>query len=135
MTRSTLAGLGVWLALGCSTMPTPTPTPTVALERRWETSVDFAELRARYGRRSDYAALCSRGRPLREALDEIAERDWPTALALSKRAIWQSLDRGLDEALSKTWDIIREHTDHPDLNEGTVAFVEKRKPRWAPFTG
>ena len=65
-------------------MPTPTPTSTVAVERRWETSVDFAELRARYRERTDYAALCSRGRPLRETLDEIAERDWPTALALSE---------------------------------------------------
>jgi enoyl-CoA hydratase/carnithine racemase len=59
----------------------------------------------------------------------------PTALALSKRAIWESLDRGLDDALGRTWDIIRDHTDHPDLKEGAVAFVEKRKPRWAPFTG
>ena len=65
-------------------MPTPTPTSTVAVEKRWETSVDFAELRARYRERTDYAALCSRGRPLRETLDEIAERDWPTALALSE---------------------------------------------------
>ena len=59
----------------------------------------------------------------------------PTALALSKRAIWESLDVGLDEALDRTWGIIREHTASPDLKEGAVAFVEKRKPRWAPYTG
>jgi enoyl-CoA hydratase/carnithine racemase len=59
----------------------------------------------------------------------------PTALALTKQCIWQSLDTGLDEALDKTWDAIRAHTDHPDLGEGTSAFVEKRKPRWKPYTG
>ena len=58
----------------------------------------------------------------------------PTALALSKRAIWESLDVWLDDALERTWQMIREHTAHPDLEEGSVAFVEKRKPRWAPYT-
>lgn len=59
----------------------------------------------------------------------------PTALARTKQCIWEGLDVGLDEALENTWTAINEHTAHPDLNEGTVAFVEKRKPRWAPYTG
>jgi enoyl-CoA hydratase/carnithine racemase len=58
----------------------------------------------------------------------------PTALALTKRAIWESLDVGLEEALERTWKVIQGHTGHPDLAEGTRAFVEKRKPRWAPYT-
>ncbi len=58
----------------------------------------------------------------------------PTALARSKQAIWESLDVGLDEALERTWTRIQEHTGHPDLEEGSVAFVEKRKPRWAPLS-
>jgi enoyl-CoA hydratase/carnithine racemase len=58
----------------------------------------------------------------------------PTALALSKRAIWESLDVGLEEALERTWKIVQDHSAHPDLAEGTRAFVEKRKPRWAPYT-
>jgi len=59
----------------------------------------------------------------------------PTALALSKRAIWESLDGGLHTGLDRTWQAIREHISHPDLVEGSAAFVEKRKPRWAPYTG
>jgi enoyl-CoA hydratase/carnithine racemase len=58
----------------------------------------------------------------------------PTALARTKRAIWESLDHGLDAALGHTWNAIREHTGHPDLDEGSRAFVEKRRPRWAPYT-
>jgi enoyl-CoA hydratase/carnithine racemase len=58
----------------------------------------------------------------------------PTALARTKQAIWESLDVGLGEALERTWRMIQAHVGHPDLHEGTVAFVEKRRPRWAPYT-
>jgi enoyl-CoA hydratase/carnithine racemase len=64
---------------------------------------------------------------------KIAEHS-PAALARSKQAIWESLDVGLDEALSRTWKRINDHVAHPDLNEGSRAFVEKRRPRWAPYT-
>ncbi len=69
----------------------------------------------------------------RELAAKISQHS-PTALARTKQAIWEGLDVGLDAALERTWQMIQEHTRHPDLNEGTVAFVEKRKPRWEPFT-
>ncbi len=69
----------------------------------------------------------------RELAAKIAEHS-PAALARTKQAIWQSLDVGLDEALERTWKLINEHTKHPDLNEGSRAFVEKRRPRWAPYS-
>jgi E-phenylitaconyl-CoA hydratase len=68
----------------------------------------------------------------RELAAKIAQHS-PTALALSKKAIWRSLDRGLEAGLEDTWQRIKDHTEHPDLVEGTTAFVEKRKPRWAPY--
>jgi enoyl-CoA hydratase/carnithine racemase len=52
--------------------------------------------------------------------------------AFSKRAIWTSLEVGLDEALANIGEMIRKHTQHPDLVEGPAAAVEKRAPRWAP---
>jgi E-phenylitaconyl-CoA hydratase len=70
----------------------------------------------------------------RELAAKIAEHS-PTALAETKRVIWESLDSGLDAAIDHTWQAINEHTAHPDLEEGAVAFVEKRKPRWRPYTG
>ncbi|MGI9432274.1 MAG: enoyl-CoA hydratase/isomerase family protein [Myxococcota bacterium] len=69
----------------------------------------------------------------RELAAKIAQHS-PTALARTKKAIWESLDVGLHEGLANTWRDIQAHTGHPDLDEGTKAFVEKRKPRWAPYS-
>jgi enoyl-CoA hydratase/carnithine racemase len=57
----------------------------------------------------------------------------PAALAASKRAIWESLDRGLHDSLAHAWEIIREHGEHPDAREGPTAFAERREPAWKPF--
>lgn len=81
--------------------------------------------------------VVARDRLLPRALElaaMIAEHS-PTALARTKRAIWESLNFGLDEALERTWSIIRAHGAHADLREGPRAFAEKRRPRWAPFEG
>jgi E-phenylitaconyl-CoA hydratase len=64
----------------------------------------------------------------------IAEHS-PTALARSKQAIWESLDRGLEDGIEHAWQTIIKHNGSPDLEEGSKAFVEKRKPKWAPYTG
>jgi enoyl-CoA hydratase/carnithine racemase len=70
----------------------------------------------------------------RELAGKIAQHS-PAALARSKQAVWESLDRGLQEGLARAWEIIGEHTEHPDMNEGARAFVEKRRPRWAGYSG
>jgi enoyl-CoA hydratase/carnithine racemase len=59
----------------------------------------------------------------------------PTALARTKRAIWESLDRGLNDGLDAAHVQIERHLDHPDPVEGSKAFLEKRPPRWAPYRG
>ena len=69
-----------------------------------------------------------------ELASQIAQHS-PTALARSKQVIWEGLDRGLDAAIDNAWEAINDHTAHGDLDEGAAAFVEKRKPRWAPYTG
>jgi enoyl-CoA hydratase/carnithine racemase len=69
----------------------------------------------------------------RELASMIAQHS-PTALARSKRLIWQSLEKGLHEALDDAWQVIEEHVDCPDLREGSLAHVEKRRPRWVPYT-
>jgi enoyl-CoA hydratase/carnithine racemase len=71
--------------------------------------------------------------PRARQLAEMISQHSPAALARSKQAIWESLDVGLDEGLERAWALIQAHMEHPDLDEGSIAFVEKRKPRWAPF--
>jgi enoyl-CoA hydratase/carnithine racemase len=68
-------------------------------------------------------------------LASIIARYSPTALARTKRALWRSLDHGLEEGLDVAYAELEAHADHPDMVEGTKAFLEKRKPRWASYTG
>jgi enoyl-CoA hydratase/carnithine racemase len=54
----------------------------------------------------------------------------PTTLQRSLRAIWESLDCGLDEALERGWRLVQDHYGHPDNVEGPRAFAGKRTPNW-----
>ena len=58
----------------------------------------------------------------------------PAALARSKRAIWEGAERGLAAALENAWGLIMAHNGHPDVEEGARAFLEKRPPRWRPYS-
>ena len=58
----------------------------------------------------------------------------PSALARTKRAIWESLDLGLHEALDNAWKLVAEQAASPDAAEGARAFVERRRPRWQSYT-
>ena len=73
---------------------------------------------------------------LRERAGEIAEaiaRNSPSAMAATKKALWDALEHGLTEAsrigglhMTGVW-------GHPDQIEGPAAFAEKREPQWAPL--
>jgi len=61
-------------------------------------------------------------------------RHSPAALARSKRAIWEGAELGLTAALENAWGLIMEQNAHPDIEEGARAFLDKRPPRWRPFS-
>ncbi|HEB88617.1 MAG TPA: enoyl-CoA hydratase/isomerase family protein [Deltaproteobacteria bacterium] len=63
-------------------------------------------------------------------LAEMAAQGSPATVRTSLKAIWESLDKGLDEALHDGWNQIKHHRTHPDAIEGPLAFVEKREPKW-----
>jgi enoyl-CoA hydratase/carnithine racemase len=74
------------------------------------------------------AELLPRARAIAQAIAENS----PNAVEATKRAIWGSLNHGLDHALLDGWEVVTSFArDYDDPVEGGRAFVEKRKPRWA----
>ncbi|MBV9509431.1 MAG: enoyl-CoA hydratase/isomerase family protein [Caulobacteraceae bacterium] len=73
-----------------------------------------------------------------EVLPKALEIAWamaensPNAVALSKEALWKSLDAGYTQSLEYGWSLLRLHWGHPDFEEGPKAFGEKRAPNWNP---
>ena len=63
--------------------------------------------------------------------NEIAKNS-PQAVALSKQAIWNSLETAYTPACEYGWSLIRNQWSHPDFEEGPRAFAEKREPNWNP---
>jgi enoyl-CoA hydratase/carnithine racemase len=58
----------------------------------------------------------------------------PAALARTKQAIWQAQETGLHAGLDNAWRLIMAHNAHPDCAEGGSAFLQKRAPRWQPYS-
>lgn len=56
----------------------------------------------------------------------------PQAMALSKRAIWSSLETGYTQALDFGWELLKSQWRHPDFSEGPAAFLARRPPEWDP---
>lgn len=54
----------------------------------------------------------------------------PHAVALSKQALWNSLETGYQSAVEYGWALLRMHWAHPDFKEGPRAFAERREPKW-----
>jgi enoyl-CoA hydratase/carnithine racemase len=61
-------------------------------------------------------------------------RHSPTALARTKKAIWQAQDLGLHDALRAGWRLLAAQSTHPDAAEGGRAFLERRAPVWQPYS-
>jgi enoyl-CoA hydratase/carnithine racemase len=70
--------------------------------------------------------------PAALAMAEQMLENSPQAMALSKQAVWNSLEQGYGAALEQAWALLRLHWAHPDFAEGPRAFAEKRKPVWNP---
>jgi enoyl-CoA hydratase/carnithine racemase len=63
-------------------------------------------------------------------LAHIAATASPATMRVSLQAIWESLDKGLDEGLADGYRLLQAHLAHPDAKEGPAAFIAKREPRW-----
>ncbi|MGH0038441.1 MAG: enoyl-CoA hydratase/isomerase family protein [Myxococcota bacterium] len=80
----------------------------------------------------ELVATPDEARTLAESMARQLLDNSPQAMALSKQAVWGSMERGYGEALEAAWSLLRIHWQHPDFTEGPRAFAEKRAPRWNP---
>lgn len=69
-----------------------------------------------------------------QALAEKIALNSPTAMAVSKKALWESLDLPFEEALARSALRLADFWRHPDNREGPAAFAEKRDPHFLPPT-
>lgn len=65
----------------------------------------------------------------RDLATKIAKNS-PTAVRAVKKAIQHAMLSGLDESFAYGRSLSATMSQHPDIREGTLAFVEKREPRW-----
>jgi enoyl-CoA hydratase/carnithine racemase len=67
------------------------------------------------------------------ALAGLIARNSPTAMAITKRALWEALEQDLTDACAAGARDLVSMWGHPDQTEGPAAFAERRPPAWAPL--
>ena len=91
-----------------------------------------AERAHQLGLVDELADTAADARALAEDMARTMLKNSPQAMALSKAAIWGSLERSYEHALEHGWSLLKQHWSHPDFIEGPRAFGERREPVWDP---
>lgn len=71
----------------------------------------------------------------RDYAEDLALHVAPRAVATVKQQIGRDLSLAEDAAWALSAEQISASLGHPDATEGALSFVERRKPRFTPFTG
>jgi enoyl-CoA hydratase/carnithine racemase len=106
-----------------------------ALDLLWSSRrVDAAE-----AYRLGFADRVVAGADLLDAVEayavELAANVSPRALAVIKAQLHRHLETGFDAAAQDAAALMAQALKHPDATEGAQSFIERRPPRFAPWTG
>jgi enoyl-CoA hydratase/carnithine racemase len=66
---------------------------------------------------------------------DLAANVSPRALAVIKAQVHRHLEAGFDAAAREAAGLMAEALAHPDATEGAQSFIERRPPKFAPWTG
>ena len=66
---------------------------------------------------------------------EMAASAAPMSMAVMKDQIYRHPTMTLDDAVAESIELMQESLKRPDFKEGVASFVEKRAPRFDPYTG
>jgi enoyl-CoA hydratase/carnithine racemase len=67
------------------------------------------------------------------AVAELVAKNSPTAMAITKMALWEALELDLHDACAAGAKRLPEMWGHTDQEEGPIAFTEKRDADWLPL--
>jgi len=70
-----------------------------------------------------------------EYVDQLAETVSPNSIAVIKAQVYRHLSEAARPALEDSDRLTKASLDHPDAKEGAMALVERRAPRFQPWTG
>lgn len=65
---------------------------------------------------------------------EVSESCSPAAVAVTKRMVYDQLERGFDQALAESFEAMLRALAAPDAVEGVASFRERRPPRFPPLS-
>ena len=67
--------------------------------------------------------------------DQLASQISPSAIAVIKSQVWRHLSEPMLPALADADALTRAQLKHPDAREGALSLIERRPPKFAPWTG
>jgi len=68
-------------------------------------------------------------------IEKLAAEVSPRSLAVMKEQVYQHLSQSFEDSSWETRDLVDDALAHSDATEGVMSFVERRPPRFAPWTG
>ena len=68
-------------------------------------------------------------------VDELAANVSPGAIAVMKSQVYRHLSESMDPALADADRLTQAQLKHPDALEGAMSLIERRPPRFQPWTG